>query len=542
MQKTIFAIRFYVICLSVFSFCTVSSFATPNEDIYPETALDDLRAMENALRDKRDDIQDAWDIVDQSSAKWATMTEENRRKTASNFLIEAMGTGFWALAGGLDGRLESEMRSYYANKNLMDLYSDELENVKSEIHSFYQKVKLYKSAHATAVKIVNKHKAKHHDEASPSNMSLHDVPSLKKKTCRDKLPSFSCRGNHAAGKTVCNVSYNTPKKAFYTHREVCGEEEDAYYTNRNRVRTHISGDGIAYYTCDTAANDRHRVRSCTRDFTDGSDVTSTCGDGFRRCVGHKKDHDHSNVWNWETKHSDAADSSTASASPGFAPASGSSNTASAGDTHTGKVTAPSIYGVWLYVNGTKTQWFSGSTTATSLSLTYTFASDASGSYTMMARVYPWSGSTYGNYTDYSYTVTIGSSDSTTTPTSTPSTPSTPSYHACGSHTTDVSGDHTLQASCTSTDSNGQYCTVTSFYACQTHTHVYPSSNNNGNNGNNGDSTMATCEDCGVEYDSSDDMYTHITFTCVWCGTSYKPCGGTTCSAYHSPDGEHAPGG
>ncbi len=69
--------------------------------------------------------------------------------------------------------------------------------------------------------------------------------------------------------------------------------------------------------------------------------------------------------------------------------------------------------------------------------------------------------------------------------------STPSYHACGVHATSVSGthsaagcgvsghyvcdgsDHSLQASCTSTDSNGQYCTVSSFYACQSHTHVYP---------------------------------------------------------------------
>ena len=36
-------------------------------------------------------------------------------------------------------------------------------------------------------------------------------------------------------------------------------------------------------------------------------------------------------------------------------------------------------------------------------------------------------------------------------------------------------DHSLQASCSSTDSNGNYCTVTSFYACDSHTHSYPSS-------------------------------------------------------------------
>ena len=52
-------------------------------------------------------------------------------------------------------------------------------------------------------------------------------------------------------------------------------------------------------------------------------------------------------------------------------------------------------------------------------------------------------------------------------------PITPAMHACGTHTTSVSGNHSLQASCSETDSYGQGCTVTSFYACQTHTHQYP---------------------------------------------------------------------
>ena len=34
-------------------------------------------------------------------------------------------------------------------------------------------------------------------------------------------------------------------------------------------------------------------------------------------------------------------------------------------------------------------------------------------------------------------------------------------------------DHSLQASCSSTDSNGNSCTVTNFYACDSHTHSYP---------------------------------------------------------------------
>jgi len=60
-------------------------------------------------------------------------------------------------------------------------------------------------------------------------------------------------------------------------------------------------------------------------------------------------------------------------------------------------------------------------------------------------------------------------------TTTPTTPSQPqvTYHACGIHRSSVSGDHSLQASCSETNSNGDRCTVTSFYACQSHTHRYP---------------------------------------------------------------------
>ena len=43
---------------------------------------------------------------------------------------------------------------------------------------------------------------------------------------------------------------------------------------------------------------------------------------------------------------------------------------------------------------------------------------------------------------------------------------------CG-HLLSASGDHSKQASCSVTNSNGQRCTVTNFYACQSHTHTYP---------------------------------------------------------------------
>lgn len=57
-----------------------------------------------------------------------------------------------------------------------------------------------------------------------------------------------------------------------------------------------------------------------------------------------------------------------------------------------------------------------------------------------------------------------------------------SFYECQSHQTygcghkdlnNNSSSHALQASCSQTDSYGQGCTVTNFYACQTHTHQYP---------------------------------------------------------------------
>ena len=51
------------------------------------------------------------------------------------------------------------------------------------------------------------------------------------------------------------------------------------------------------------------------------------------------------------------------------------------------------------------------------------------------------------------------------------TPST-SLHPCGEHPITASGDHTQQASCSVTNNRRQRCTVTNFYACQSHTHTY----------------------------------------------------------------------
>ena len=47
-----------------------------------------------------------------------------------------------------------------------------------------------------------------------------------------------------------------------------------------------------------------------------------------------------------------------------------------------------------------------------------------------------------------------------------------SLHPCNIHNTSESGDHSYQASCSSTDENGSYCTGINFYACS-HSHTYP---------------------------------------------------------------------
>lgn len=123
----------------------------------------------------------------------------------------------------------------------------------------------------------------------------------------------------------------------------------------------------------------------------------------------------------------------------------------------------------------------------------------------------------------------------------PTTPTTPqaTYHACGIHLSSVSGDHSLQASCSETNSNGDRCTVTSFYACQSHTHQYPapppkpkepekpksacpadSVTNCGGSSSHG----ATCS-AGHSYytcNSSANSY-HKDRTCTRCGNTYQGC-------------------
>lgn len=144
-----------------------------------------------------------------------------------------------------------------------------------------------------------------------------------------------------------------------------------------------------------------------------------CPDKFRECMGHKRDHDESTILNRKTVHSDTPDSSGTT-------------------TTTQQTVAP---------EPTPTP-----TPAPSSDITY-----ACGVH---------SGPSSAASSDHS-TVISGYSGS---------------FYECQPHTNGSCGHtylmsnastHALQASCSETNSNGDNCTVTSFYACQTHTHVYP---------------------------------------------------------------------
>ena len=361
MRIRILTIGMFVLCLSVFFFSAVSSEATTDDQLVINALLD-VQNMETAVNTKRLDVNDKWSLVDLVSPKWDAVVDANRYNSTTDYVINLMGSGFWATAAMLLGQPEAVLKSYNARVSLMDLYSSMLNDVKSEISWFYEvTVKLYNSAHTHAQKTVNTHHTNYHTSSSETS---HTVPSWSKKTCRDGLPSFLCRGNHFVSGT-CDVSYDTPSDAYYTHQLRCGSESASV----------PAGDGIVYYSCDEVGYALHTDRICVKTYTNSRGVSSPCGVSYRNCMGHKRDHDESDIWPAKTLHSDSVSTENPVVSP--------------------------------------------------------------------------------------------------PPTPTPTPPPSPTYHACGEHETSVSGDHSLQASCTSTDSNGNTCTVTSFYACDSHTHAYP---------------------------------------------------------------------
>ena len=102
---------------------------------------------------------------------------------------------------------------------------------------------------------------------------------------------------------------------------------------------------------------------------------------------------------------------------------------------------------------------------------------------------------------------------------------------CG-HSLSANGDHSLQASCDTDPS----CIATNFYACQSHTHAYPSDAPNCPRCNRPAVTstpgpnprlphMVTCSTCDGRYFSCDEesIERHQTRTCWRCGVAYTGC-------------------
>ncbi len=113
----------------------------------------------------------------------------------------------------------------------------------------------------------------------------------------------------------------------------------------------------------------------------------------------------------------------------------------------------------------------------------------------------------------------------------PSPSPSPAMHACGVHESWQSGDHSAggcgtsghfacdgsdhsaQASCPSTDTNGNTCTVTGFYACQSHTHQFPAPAPV-------DPDLCPAADCNVRLNDT-NRSEHVLVTCT--GGSRKSC-------------------
>ncbi len=302
MNETIFKINlyFFSICFSLF---TVSSEA--NYEEYVENAFEDLRKMEIHVINQKIDVNGAWDVEDEVSDNWDDALDEVRLQSMGSAIEKYLGDGLVLTAARLLGFFETDaekaLKDHYRLIDLSTFYSDVLEALKEEIEIFNSTVSRYKGSHKVALQVVKLHEAESHDSPSEPN---HTVSSLTSYTCRDNLPSFSCRGNYLAGKTVCDESYNTPNKAFYTHQQTCGDEED-----ENGNKTLISGDGIHYYTCDPIEVSKHRIRECKLMAIDRDGNEDVCGESYRRCMKLKYDHDLRRLRRGTKLHSDSSDES-----------------------------------------------------------------------------------------------------------------------------------------------------------------------------------------------------------------------------------------
>ncbi len=211
------------------------------------------------------------------------------------------------------------------------------------------------------------------------------------------------------GSSSCSDTFSTPSEAYNTHRELCGSEE----VHRNSP---VPGDGIFYYTCNADGVARHGVRNCQKWFWYNDVRETRCNLPYRVCTN--PEFSHRNAW-W-----------------------------SSSTTHESRAEEISDYFevVGSHLNDPVDPYG-----------TYRAAHLGDPSPTPITET--------DNSPNCDYCTTGGCS-------------ACPITYACGNHSgpPSESNSHSMQASClvsVTQDGGLAYCTVTSFYACSSHTHTFP---------------------------------------------------------------------
>ena len=246
------------------------------------------------------------------------------------------------------------------------------------------------------------------------------------------LEEKTCRDDlpefNCLGSSSCSDTFSTPSEAYNTHRELCGSEE----VHRNSP---VPGDGIFYYTCNADGVARHGVRNCQKWFWYNDVRETRCNLPYRVCTN--PEFSHRNAW-W-----------------------------SSSTTHESRAEEISDYFevVGSHLNDPVDPYG-----------TYRAAHLGDPSPTPITET--------DNSPNCDYCTTGGCS-------------ACPITYACGNHSgpPSESNSHSMQASClvsVTQDGGLAYCTVTSFYACQTHTHQFPPARQ-----------TEVCSGCNNYYDPDD---------------------------------------
>lgn len=343
------------------------------------------------------------------------------------------------------------------------------------------------------------------------------------------LPSdYECDG-------PCTDKFRSPHEALTAHQVTCGDgtvqdvddefsqiidkydkygppldPNDMIYSIQDILdkRSVAQGCGRSYYKCpsrlDHKAVQKHKERTCTKGYTDKTGKSGDCRDSkgnrtkFRKCMGHSRDHDESDWWNGAGQHSDKGDSDETAQNPSTSPPSmhacGSHATTVSGD-HS-QITPPcgdsSHANIVLYACQT------GITHATQIT--------------------GYNGTFYECQPHQTF--------------------------ACG-HTDLTSNSYTHRSETCPTNSNGQACSSGSYYACQSHTHVYPTPAVTcarkacGATVSNRLEHRVNCDKCKGHYWTciAGATYNHTTtFTCRRknCGVTFTGCTNGTCNGKWGP--------